>query len=367
MSAFVSMNQKNDFGLLKWSKRNRNRPLLLLPGILIINYLLLVVMIIAYDFIRRSLKKSTNKLKHLLGEILLQLVNYYMNFKQVGLPKECSPKWLSMSLETGWTHDVAFSPSGENLAWVSHNSMIFAASSSNSSQVTMETTNYLPFRSIIFVSESTFIVAVRSLDDHRVQWFVDWSSRAMNSVHWFTITMHEKVRLNSSKNSINKKHQRENKRLGKSMKLHRVFLQFSFVKTNHFHLEKNRNFWHHIKHRMEDKETPRVFLPCFRMEFSFDWRMNLFDWSANELYVCVFVCFSRLFDQPSMQTQTPEPTSIHQSMITWVFVWLSLGIDLDVFPFLGKSFPFKMRMEFLAKLVRLICSVKSSFGIWLAK
>ena len=78
-----------------------------------------------------------------------------------------------MSLETGWTHDVAFSPSGENLAWVSHNSMIFAASSSNSSQVTMETTNYLPFRSIIFVSESTFIVAVRLLDDHRVQWFVD--------------------------------------------------------------------------------------------------------------------------------------------------------------------------------------------------
>jgi len=60
--------------------------------------------------------------------------------------------------ETGWTHDVAFSPSGENLAWVSHNSIIFAVSSSDPSRVTMETTNYLPFRCIIFVSDSTIIV-----------------------------------------------------------------------------------------------------------------------------------------------------------------------------------------------------------------
>jgi hypothetical protein len=36
-----------------------------------------------------------------------------------------------INLETGWTHDVAFSPSGENLAWVSHNSIIFAVSSNN--------------------------------------------------------------------------------------------------------------------------------------------------------------------------------------------------------------------------------------------
>jgi len=60
--------------------------------------------------------------------------------------------------ETGWTHDVAFSPSGDNLAWVSHNSIIFAVSSSNPTRITMEITNYLPFRCIIFVSESTFIV-----------------------------------------------------------------------------------------------------------------------------------------------------------------------------------------------------------------
>jgi len=40
-----------------------------------------------------------------------------------------------MNLESGWTHDVAFSPSGENLAWVSHNSIIFAVSSNNPSRL----------------------------------------------------------------------------------------------------------------------------------------------------------------------------------------------------------------------------------------
>lgn len=34
----------------------------------------------------------------------------------------------------GWTHDVAFSPSGNNLAWVSHNSIIFAVSSNDPSK-----------------------------------------------------------------------------------------------------------------------------------------------------------------------------------------------------------------------------------------
>lgn len=70
---------------------------------------------------------------------------------------------IDLCVETGWTHDVAFSPSGEKLAWVSHNSMIFAASSSDPTRVTMETTNYLPFRCIIFVSESTLVAGVCQL------------------------------------------------------------------------------------------------------------------------------------------------------------------------------------------------------------
>ena len=87
---------------------------------------------------------------------------------------------MMVNLEPGWVHDVAFSPSGENLAWVSHNSIIFAVSSNNPSRlvgilserflrsvfrITMEITNYLPFRCIIFVSESTLIAGVSREED----------------------------------------------------------------------------------------------------------------------------------------------------------------------------------------------------------
>lgn len=37
-------------------------------------------------------------------------------------------------LESGWIHDVAFSPLGDHLAWVSHNSIIFAVSAHNPSR-----------------------------------------------------------------------------------------------------------------------------------------------------------------------------------------------------------------------------------------
>ncbi|CAF1072694.1 unnamed protein product [Adineta steineri] len=60
--------------------------------------------------------------------------------------------------ESGWIHDVAFSPLGDNIAWVSHNSIIFAVTADNPSQITMEITSYLPFRCIIFMNESTIIV-----------------------------------------------------------------------------------------------------------------------------------------------------------------------------------------------------------------
>jgi len=65
-----------------------------------------------------------------------------------------------LTLESAWVHDVAFSPSGESIAWVAHNSSICAVSSSNPTRITMELTQYLPFRCIIFASESTFLVGV---------------------------------------------------------------------------------------------------------------------------------------------------------------------------------------------------------------
>ncbi len=42
--------------------------------------------------------------------------------------------FIMFYLESGWIHDVAFSPLGDNLAWVSHNSIIFAVSADNPSR-----------------------------------------------------------------------------------------------------------------------------------------------------------------------------------------------------------------------------------------
>jgi len=42
--------------------------------------------------------------------------------------------FIMINLESGWIHDVTFSPLGDNLAWVSHNSIIFAVSANNLSR-----------------------------------------------------------------------------------------------------------------------------------------------------------------------------------------------------------------------------------------
>ncbi|CAF1553270.1 unnamed protein product, partial [Didymodactylos carnosus] len=57
----------------------------------------------------------------------------------------------------GWIHDVTFSPSGESLAWVSHNSIISVVTASNISKIATEITNYLPFRCILFINENTLV------------------------------------------------------------------------------------------------------------------------------------------------------------------------------------------------------------------
>ena len=45
---------------------------------------------------------------------------------------------------------------------------------------------------------------------------------------------------------------------------------------------------------------------------------EIFDVTLTSSDVIIYLLFrsSRLFDQPSMQTQSPEPISTHQSMIT---------------------------------------------------
>ncbi|CAF1203362.1 unnamed protein product [Rotaria sp. Silwood1] len=141
--------------------------------------------------------------------------------------------------ESGWIHDVAFSPLGENLAWVSHNSIIFAVSAKNLSRITMEITNYLPFRCIIFVSESTLIVAG----------------------HEFSPLIYNYDERKGTIDFVEKLDQQETS-IGKQA----------------------------------IKEESEFITPSQA---------------------------ARLFDQPSMQTQTPEPISTHQSMITQIVPYQS--------------------------------------------
>ncbi|XP_033827442.1 actin-related protein 2/3 complex subunit 1A [Periophthalmus magnuspinnatus] len=58
----------------------------------------------------------------------------------------------------GWVHGVSFSPTGDQLVWVSHNSSISVADASKGKEVTVLTSDRLPLLSVLFIS-STHIVA----------------------------------------------------------------------------------------------------------------------------------------------------------------------------------------------------------------
>lgn len=58
-----------------------------------------------------------------------------------------------------WVHDVAFSPDGSKLAWVSHDSSISVVDSSQSLTVVTLKTRYLPFLSCVWVSQSSLVAA----------------------------------------------------------------------------------------------------------------------------------------------------------------------------------------------------------------
>ncbi|CAG5898543.1 unnamed protein product [Menidia menidia] len=60
----------------------------------------------------------------------------------------------------GWVHDVSFSPSGEQLGWVAHNSSVTVADAAQGKQVTQLTTDRLPLLSVIFVSSTEIVAAV---------------------------------------------------------------------------------------------------------------------------------------------------------------------------------------------------------------
>lgn len=58
-----------------------------------------------------------------------------------------------------WVHDVAFSPDGSKLAWVSHDSSISVVDSLQSMTVVTLKTRYLPFLSCVWVSQGSLVAA----------------------------------------------------------------------------------------------------------------------------------------------------------------------------------------------------------------
>jgi actin related protein 2/3 complex subunit 1A/1B len=58
----------------------------------------------------------------------------------------------------GWVHDVSFSPSGNKLAWVGHDSTVSVLNQVSDTVSTVRTKN-LPYQTCMFVSENSLIVA----------------------------------------------------------------------------------------------------------------------------------------------------------------------------------------------------------------
>lgn len=57
----------------------------------------------------------------------------------------------------GWVHAVSFSPSGDKLAWVGHDSSISIADAANGNRLSVVKGNFLPFVDITFVTENSLV------------------------------------------------------------------------------------------------------------------------------------------------------------------------------------------------------------------
>ncbi|XP_018595471.1 actin-related protein 2/3 complex subunit 1A [Scleropages formosus] len=79
----------------------------------------------------------------------------------------------------GWVHSVCFSASGSRLAWVSHDSTVTLVDATKGSTLSQLKTEFLPFLSVVFVSESSIVAAGHDCcpmlfhcDDHGTLTFV---------------------------------------------------------------------------------------------------------------------------------------------------------------------------------------------------
>lgn len=59
----------------------------------------------------------------------------------------------------GWVHAVSFSPSGDKIAWVGHDSSVSVADSSMDNKLVVVKDSFLPFVSITWVSENSMVAA----------------------------------------------------------------------------------------------------------------------------------------------------------------------------------------------------------------
>ncbi|KAG7236399.1 hypothetical protein INR49_000987 [Caranx melampygus] len=95
----------------------------------------------------------------------------------------------------GWVHSVSFSPSGDHLAWVAHNSSITVADATQKKEVTQLTTEHLPLLSILYVSPTEIVAAAAKSSMSAMQHFrnldkkaTDEDSNELGTLHQNSIT-----------------------------------------------------------------------------------------------------------------------------------------------------------------------------------
>lgn len=57
----------------------------------------------------------------------------------------------------GWVHGISFSPSGDKLAWVGHDSSVSVADAANGNRLSVVKGNFLPFMSVTWVTENSLV------------------------------------------------------------------------------------------------------------------------------------------------------------------------------------------------------------------
>lgn len=69
-------------------------------------------------------------------------------------------QWLMAEFSNGgggWVHSVSFSPSGDKLAWVGHDSSVSVADAANGNRLSVVKGNFLPFIGITWVTENSMV------------------------------------------------------------------------------------------------------------------------------------------------------------------------------------------------------------------